>query len=44
VEDNALNEAYHMFGGHFSHGLSLNPLSELVDRDKQVGESPLTPF
>jgi hypothetical protein len=40
VEDNVLDKAYHLFGANCGHGFSFDPLSELVDRDKQVGEAP----
>jgi hypothetical protein len=40
VEDDVLDKAYHLFGANFGHGPSLDPLSELVDHDKQVGEAP----
>jgi hypothetical protein len=40
VEDNVLDKAYHLFGSNFGLGPSLDPLSELVDHDKQVGKPP----
>jgi hypothetical protein len=40
AEDNVFDNAYWFFGANFGHVLSLDPLSELVDRDKQVGEAP----
>jgi hypothetical protein len=40
TEDNVLDKAYHLLGANFGHGPSLDPLSELVDHDKQVGEVP----
>jgi hypothetical protein len=36
VEDDVLDKTYHLFGANFGHGPSLDPLSELVDRDKKV--------
>jgi hypothetical protein len=39
-EDDILDKAYHLFGADFGQEPSLNPLSELVDHDKQVGEAP----
>jgi hypothetical protein len=40
VEDYVLDKAYRLFGANFGHETSLKSLSELVDRDKQVGEAP----
>jgi hypothetical protein len=39
VEDNVLDKAYRLFGANFGHEPHLNPLSKLVDRDKQVGKA-----
>jgi hypothetical protein len=35
-----LDKAYHLFGTNCGHGLSFDPLSKLIDYDKQVGEAP----
>jgi hypothetical protein len=35
-----MDKAHWLFGTNFSQGPSLDPLSEFVDRDKQVGEAP----
>jgi hypothetical protein len=40
VEDNVLYKAYRLFGANCVHGISFDPLTELVDYDKQVGEVP----
>jgi hypothetical protein len=40
VEDNVLDKAYRLFGVNFGQGPSLDPYSELIDHDKQVGEAP----
>jgi hypothetical protein len=40
AEDDVLGKAYCLFGAYFSHGPILDPLSELVDYDKQMGEAP----
>jgi hypothetical protein len=40
VVDNVLDKAYHLFGADFGKGPSLDPFSELVDRDMHVGEDP----
>jgi hypothetical protein len=37
VVDNVLDKAYHLFGADFGKGPSLDPFSELVDRDMHVG-------
>jgi hypothetical protein len=40
AEGNVLDKSYSFFGANFGQGLSLDPLGELVNRDKQVGEAP----
>jgi hypothetical protein len=40
AEDNGLHKAYHLFGANFGQRISLDPLGELVDHDKHVGEAP----
>jgi hypothetical protein len=40
IEDSVLDKAYHLFGANFGQGPSLDLLSELADRDKQVGGAP----
>jgi hypothetical protein len=37
--DDVLDKAYHLFVVDFGQGPSLDPLSELIDCDKQVGDS-----
>jgi hypothetical protein len=40
AESNVLDKAYHLLGVDFGQGASLNPFSELINHDKQVGEAP----
>jgi hypothetical protein len=37
TKNDVLDEIYGLLGANFSHGLHLDPLSKLIDRDKQVG-------
>jgi hypothetical protein len=39
MENNVLDKTYWLLGADFSKGSCLNPLSELVDHDKQVGQA-----
>jgi hypothetical protein len=41
AEDTVLDKAYHLFETDFGQGPSLDPLSELINHDKQVGKSPM---
>jgi hypothetical protein len=40
AKNNVSNKAYRLFRANYGHKLSLDPLNELVDCDKQVGEAP----
>jgi hypothetical protein len=40
IENNVLDKTYCLHGANFSHGPFLDPLSELVNCDKQVGPTP----
>jgi hypothetical protein len=40
AENNALDKAHCLFGADFSQGPSLDPLSEFVNDDEQVGQAP----
>jgi hypothetical protein len=39
MENDVLDKIYCMLGANLSQGSHLDPLSELVDRDKQVGQA-----
>jgi hypothetical protein len=39
-QKNVLDKAYRLFGTNCGRGLSFDPLSKLIDYDKQVGEAP----
>jgi hypothetical protein len=39
AENNVLDKAYRLLGANFGQDPSLDPFSELVGRDKQVGEA-----
>jgi hypothetical protein len=39
TENYVLNEIHSLLGANFSQGLHLDPLSEFIDHDKQVGEA-----
>jgi hypothetical protein len=40
TENDVLDEVYGMLGANLSQGLRIDPLSKLVDCDKQVGQAP----
>jgi hypothetical protein len=40
TEDDVLDEIHDLLQADFSQKFHLNPLSELIDRDKQVGQAP----
>jgi hypothetical protein len=39
TENDVLDEIYYLLIANLSQGPCLNPLSELIDRDKQVGQA-----
>jgi hypothetical protein len=40
AENNVLDKIHYLFGADFDQGSCVDPLSEFVDRDKQVGQAP----
>jgi hypothetical protein len=41
IENDVLDEIYHLHGANRSQGPHLDPLSELVDRNEQVCQAPV---